>query len=479
MVYGACARQQSKRHVTINQAVFLPSKQAHNMKIISLLLLCGSLRAVLGDTPANCTYEDIRGTWIFHLGASGYDEAPDCTGFDVKNTYRVELLYPDVAQDEFGNQGFWTLIYNQGFEVVIGTRKYFAFSIFTVVSNTTVVSNCSATFNGWSHDLMSRNWGCYFGVKTTGKEEKISEPPRKLDLQRKYVPNEEFVSKINSVQSLWEATQYSEMSDWTLGDLQRRAGGLSKTATPRPLTSPVSEELRLAASQLPDSFDWRNRDGVDFVSPVRDQAQCGSCYAFASMAMMESRLRILTNNSLQVVLSPQDVVGCSEYSQGCKGGFPYLIAGKYAQDFGVVEESCFPYTGKDSACIPETGCTRYYGTDYYYIGGYYGACNEPQMRLELVNNGPIAVSFEVLNDFMHYKGGIYRHTGLTDRFNPWEITNHVVLVVGYGSEGGVPYWSVKNSWGEDWGENGYFRIVRGVDEVSIESMAVAATPLVP
>ena len=101
------------------------------------------------------------------------------------------------------------------------------------------------------------------------------------------------------------------------------------------------------------------------------------------------------------------------------------------------------------------------------------------MRLELVNDGPIAVSFEVLSDFMNYKGGIYRHTGLTDGFNPWEITNHVVLIVGYGSEAGVPFWIVKNSWGEDWGEQGYFRIIRGVDEVSFESMAVAATPLVP
>ena len=447
-----------------------------------LFLSFVGLGTVLGDTPANCTYEEVRGYWVFYLGPTGFNNTLDCSKpFDVKRTIRVELLYPDVAQDEFGNQGFWTLIYNQGFEVVVGTRKYFAFSNYTSV-NKTVINHCSSTLPGWSHDLMSRNWACYYGQKMTGNvstEHKVSVQKSKVDLRRKYVPNEEFVSKINSVQSLWEATRYSEMSDWTLGDLQRRAGGLLKTATPRPPTSPVSEELRLAASQLPDSFDWRNRDGVDFVSPIRNQAQCGSCYAFASMAMMESRLRILTNNSLQVVLSPQDVVGCSEYSQGCEGGFPYLIAGKYAQDFGAVEESCFPYLGVDSACNEKKGCMRYYATNYYYVGGYYGACNEPQMRLELVNNGPIAVGFEVLNDFMHYKGGIYRHTGLTDKFNPWEITNHAVLVVGYGSEGGVPYWSVKNSWGEDWGEQGYFRILRGVDEVAIESMALATTPLVP
>ena len=448
-----------------------------------LFFLVG-LGTVLGDTPANCTYEDVRGTWHFYLGETGYDRSVDCSkSFDVKMTIGVELMYPDVALDQFGNQGFWTLIYNQGFEVVVGTRKYFAFSNYTTFSNNTVISHCSSTFPGWSHDLMSHNWACYYGKKSDSKlwGEKLSIGSTKLDfLQRKYKPNDDFISDINSAQNLWHAAHYPQMSGLSLESLLRRAGGVPSAKTPtRPPVSPVSEQIRLAAQSLPESFDWRDRNGMNFVSPVRNQEQCGSCYAFASMAMMESRLRILTNNTLQVVLSPQDVVGCSKYSQGCEGGFPYLIAGKYAEDFGAVEESCFPYTGKDSNCISETKCRRYYGTNYYYIGGYYGACNEPEMRLELVNNGPIAVSFEVLNDFLNYKGGIYQHTGILDKFNPWEITNHVVLIVGYGTEGGIPYWSVKNSWGGDWGENGYFRIIRGVDEVSIESMAVAATPLVP
>ena len=457
-------------------------RMLQQLTCISFFLLAGGLGTALGDTPANCTYEDVLGTWFFHVGTSGYDEAPDCTSFDVKKILRVKLVYPDVAQDEFGNQGFWTLIYNQGFEVVVGTRKYFAFSNYTTDSNT-VTSHCGSTFSGWSHDLMSRNWACYYGEKHNAKlADKVEQRASvgKLDLERKYIPNNDFVSKINSVQSLWRAAPYPQMSGLTLGGLLRRAGGLpSAGPAARPSPAPVSERTRVTALQLPEAFDWRDRDGVNFVSPIRNQEQCGSCYAFGSMAMMESRLRILTNNTLQVVLSTQDVVSCSEYSQGCEGGFPYLIAGKYAQDFGVVEESCFPYTGKDSACIPEKGCHRYYGTAYYYIGGFYGACNEPEMRLELVTNGPIAVSFEVLSDFMNYKGGIYVHTGLLDKFNPWEITNHVVLIVGYGVEKDVPFWIVKNSWGEDWGESGYFRILRGVDEVSIESMAVAATPLVP
>ena len=450
------------------------------MEITIFFLVVGCLGGVLGDTPANCTYEDVRGIWNFYLGQTGYDRSVNCSkSFDVKMMISVELMYPDVALDQFGNQGFWTLIYNQGFEVVVGTRKYFAFSNFTN-ENKTVINHCSSTLNGWSHDLISNNWACYYGKKLDSKLEGKKVKKLSIDLQRKYKPNDDFIDDINSAQNLWHATHYPQMSGLSLESLLRRAGGVPSAKTPtRPPVSPVSEQIRLAAQSLPESFDWRDRNGVNFVSPIRDQAQCGSCYAFASMAMMESRLRILTNNTLQVVLSPQDVVGCSKYSQGCEGGFPYLIAGKYAEDFGAVEESCFPYIGKDSSCTEKSDCLRYYATNYYYIGGYYGACNEPQMRMELVNNGPIAVGFEVLNDFLNYKGGIYNHTGLTDKFNPWVITNHAVLVVGYGTEGGVPYWIVKNSWGEDWGENGYFRILRGVDLVGIESMALATTPLVP
>jgi len=229
---------------------------------------------------------------------------------------------------------------------------------------------------------------------------------------------------------------------------------------------------------LPEEFDWRNVDGKDYVSPVRNQLSCGSCYAFGTLAMFEARVRILTNGTKTPVFSTQDIVSCSEYSQGCEGGFPYLIS-KYAEDFGLVDEQCFPYEGHDSQCH-EQKCPRQFGTGYHYIGGFYGACNEPLMRLELVKNGPIAVAFEVYNDFFNYKSGIYHHTGLKDKFNPFEITNHAVLAVGYGAdkETGEKFWIVKNSWGEEWGENGYFRIRRGTDECSIESIAVAAEPVI-
>ena len=84
----------------------------------------------------------------------------------------------------------------------------------------------------------------------------------------------------------------------------------------------------------------------------------------------------------------------------------------------------------------------------------------------------------VYNDFVNYKSGIYVHTGLADKFNPFEITNHVVVIVGYGRDtaSGVPFWIVKNSWGPEWGEEGFFRIRRNTDECAIESMAVETSP---
>lgn len=143
------------------------------------------------------------------------------------------------------------------------------------------------------------------------------------------------------------------------------------------------------------------------------------------MGMLESRLRVATKNQVQVNLSPQDIVSCSAYSQGCEGGFPYLIAGKYAQDHGVVAEECYPYTGRDSVCSAAKKCQRSYVAKYRYVGGYYGACNEELMKMSLVESGPLSVSFEVYSDFMHYAGGVYHRTdGMFNKindFNPFEV----------------------------------------------------------
>ncbi|XP_068601538.1 dipeptidyl peptidase 1 [Brachionichthys hirsutus] len=436
----------------------------------------------LGDTPANCTYEDLLGTWVFQVSKGGGNETVNCSASASAaggSTVTVTLDKLSTASDRLGNTGFFTLIYNQGFEVVINGYKLFAFFKYSETGSN-VTSYCDQTLPGWAHDVLGHNWACFTGKKVKAVPPRTDYKPvlSKRRLQSLYKHNLGFTDSINSAQKSWKAAPYPELETYTRQELHYRAGGPASSIPRRVRLVPVEAEVTKMAAALPEHWDWRNMSGLNFVSPVRNQEPCGSCYAFATMGMLEARIRILTNNSVAPILSPQQVVSCSQYSQGCDGGFPYLI-GKYVQDFGIVDESCFPYMGRNYPCRLPQNCGRIYNAEYSYVGGFYGGCSEAAMMLELVRNGPMAVSFEVYPDFMHYKRGIYHHTGLTDPFNPFELTNHAVLLVGYGRchETGQKYWIVKNSWGTKWGEDGFFRIRRGQDECGIESIAVAAVPI--
>lgn len=448
--------------------------------LLVVVLLAAWCRLGVSDTPANCSFPDLEGTWQFHVSPSkggAHDKDIDCSQLGpVEKTVKVTIRQLSVAEDDLGNVGFVTLIYNQGFEVVINGYKWFAFFKYEQ-HGTNVTSFCHDTLPGWVHNVLNRNWACFVGKKVSshsGKKVHPSPFPKEEGwLSRTpFKSNYGFVQQINSIQKSWTAGVYPELDGWSMEDLLRRAGGRKSKipSIPPPAPLPTDEKYK----GLPDAWDWRNVMGYDFVSPVRNQGACGSCYSFSAMGMLEARIRVITKLQQKPILSVQQVVSCSNYSQGCDGGFPYLVSGKYSQDYGIVEESDYPYTAQNTTCALKDDYYRYYTSEYHYVGGFYGACNEVYMKYELLG-GPLSVSLEVFDDLIYYKGGIYHHTGLQDKFNPFQATNHAVLLVGYGvdSNSGEKYWIVKNSWGDAWGEKGFFRIRRGVNECAIESIAVS------
>jgi len=464
-----------------------------------IALVLGPL-LVMSDTPANCTFEDVEGSWMFYESDKNHDNSLDCEAkLPVVSKTRMVLKYPDVAVDQFGNIGTWTMIYNQGFEVTVAGRTYFAFSEYRQQGES-VVSLCSRTRagQGWSHDVTVRNWACFTGkrIPEAGARPQIKihkDSRRSVRTEAEaYSQSEEDAEDINTKQSSWTATVYPQLQQMEMASVVKMMGGERSVLNTKPRQEGKHPHNNLVSSNkadspksyLPESWDWRQVNGVNYVSDVRNQGICGSCYAFSSMGMLEARIKILTNNTVSPVFSTQEVVSCSKLSQGCEGGFPYLVAGRYAKDYGFVDESCNPYVGKDGACSTKK-CPRHYASSYQYVGGYYGGCSEEAMMKALVENGPLSVSFEVYDDFMMYKSGVYHHTGAlkskqkSGTFDPFELTNHAVLLVGYGTDmiTQEKYWIIKNSWGTQWGEAGYFRIRRGMDECAIESIAVESFPI--
>ncbi|XP_046390659.1 dipeptidyl peptidase 1-like [Ischnura elegans] len=454
------------------------NQKGFNISLVAVLCFL-SIHTAWADIPVHCLYDDVVGKWEMHEGPrEGSNDIACDSSFTTNNFAVFDLQEPNIAIDSYGNKGTWTLIYDEGFEVIVNGRKYFAFFSYEEIDGSTV-SHCDKTSVGWSHDVLTRNWACYYGVKQQQSAPRTSRLNAFPDYKNAvYRADADLVHRINAAGTTWQAKVYTEDDGIPFEKFLRKMGGLpSQFALPKP--APVTPDVKRKALNLPESFDWRNVSGVNYVSPVRNQQQCGSCFAFASAAQLESRIRILTNNEKQPVFSPQDIVSCTKYAQGCEGGFPYLIAGKYAQDFGMVEEEYNQYQGIDTQCTTPADAPRHYVAEYGYVGGYYGATNEENMMLALVNNGPLVIGYMVYPDFHNYAGGVYQHTGLTSRFNPFYETNHAVLIVGYGveQETGLKYWIVKNSWGENWGLDGYFLIRKGTNECGIESIAVDVHPI--
>jgi C1A family cysteine protease len=219
----------------------------------------------------------------------------------------------------------------------------------------------------------------------------------------------------------------------------------------------------VALDAPPSHFDWRNQDGYNWMTPIRDQASCGSCVAFGAVAVLEGQLRIQANNpSWNIDLSEQHLFSCGGGS--CTYGWYLSSALNYLQQNGTPDEACSPYRAQSGSASCANSCSDWRSRAYKINSWNWVAVSPSAIQAALLN-GPLLAAFDVYTDFFYYGGGVYRHT--------WGVYEggHAIAIVGYDQPG--QYWIVKNSWGSDWGESGYFNIAFG--EAEIEQSVASAT----
>jgi C1A family cysteine protease len=251
-------------------------------------------------------------------------------------------------------------------------------------------------------------------------------------------------------QANWQA---GETSMTLLSPAERRARlGLVKPSLPVGAEMMVMSEPPIVGA--PPSLDWRNNSG-NFVTPVRNQGGCGSCWAFATTAALESAvLRAENTPGIDLNLSEQVLISCGSSggndAGGCGGGY-ISYASDYIRDTGLPLETCYPYTATDGSC--GSACSAYQTSTYQIVTWGYVTTTSPTVsaiRDALVSYGPLATTMDVYEDFYSYSSGVYSYT--TGAYEG----GHAVLIVGYSDAG--QYFIVKNSWGAGWGEAGYFKI---------------------
>jgi C1A family cysteine protease/putative hemolysin len=214
--------------------------------------------------------------------------------------------------------------------------------------------------------------------------------------------------------------------------------------------------IRPKISSVPPSFDWRNYQGYNWLTSVKDQGLCGSCWAFAAVGVAEAYYNItFSNPDLDLDLAEQDVVSCSG-AGSCSGG-ESTAALMYIRNSGIVDESCMPYKASNTPCVK---CSDWQNRLTYVdeVRGF--SPTRSSIQQSVVEYGPLYVYMGIGPAYGGYfdGNGIYRCTDDSG-------INHAVVIVGYNDAGG--YWIVRNSWGATWNGDGYFKV--GYGECAIDS----------
>nr|AKC55969.1 Fowlerpain-3 [Naegleria fowleri] len=294
------------------------------------------------------------------------------------------------------------------------------------------------------------------------------------------VHDEAFIQLINKYAKTWQAGKSKFFEGKRLSHARRLIGlGLptpeQRASYPKKNSLMMGEEANslekylVKMDALPDSYNAANDSNYYMCQQlhrIRNQEQCGSCWAFSISEMVADRFCIGTRGKINTIMSPQWMVSCDTADNGCNGGeFP--TAFQFVETTGLVSDGCVPYQSGNGFVPPcPNSCTNGEDINVRYRtknSRNFDVNDMKSVQASILANGPVISGFKVYRDFYNYRSGVYKHVagGL--------VGGHAIKVVGWGvTQSNVPYWIVANSWSDEWGMNGYFWILRGTNECSIE-----------
>jgi len=239
---------------------------------------------------------------------------------------------------------------------------------------------------------------------------------------------------------VWGLNKYADLSSKEFEEAV-----LMKRRTPRRVTA---GDVPAADATPPAELDWRTRGAV---TPVKNQEQCGSCWAFSATENIESmwiRAGKATNSTL--ALSPQQIVDCDTFDGGCEGGDPTNAFSYVIQQGGLDSEASYPYTAEDGTCKFQQQDVVAKISNWTYATSWF---DETTLQANLAKWGPLSICVDA-SYWQDYVSGV---------MGGWQCSwyntlDHCVQLVGYNTTAYTPFWIVRNSWGTDWGEEGYIRL---------------------